>query len=508
MNERAQERTQEKEKELPAFLAINFATRQDEYNHVLTPNVMVWSETSLLMDLSQCRKYWAAMAGSSRRNTCSERSASAKNGSAATLIKEILDKIYGEASYSAAFAPDPWRAVLLMEHMEKRNLKGLLNFSDPFGQAAFAQLAWDSWFSAAHCIASKYEILKQPKFNPASFHRNIKLMSAAVLRLKLKGPQQLYQADSLAVKRRFGKDLAKLWEYTYPQLPEETHAIFFQAAAPLLSDFPWLSWNAPDKPSIKRHFDDSLWLWEHIEPLLLEDFDRLCTDEAFSPGEKVTLISWRLTLMDLKTIDLEIRFRNPHSLIKERGQHKTALLQANYVFSDAYRLTFHANVEQELQPVIAWVLTVEKSISLPSVVASLFKDSFEASGAENEAARIIELENLIPIPLLQFNLCSDWLPEGSFVEKNAPNSLGLSSGFERPWMNIAKKRAMFVYKTPTPIEVATTGQKTFLERTSTNWWQQDESLRRDYFRYAAGDKKSDWVFKDASGKWYAHGFFG
>lgn len=460
------------------FMCI--ATTED-IAHILTPKVMHWDENIWLMDLTSCRAYWEVCA--TRRGMGTEE-----------FLRTILQGEQKNRPFAAALAPHPWQALLLVLHMQTRKLDGLLNSA--FTAAFFQQMDWDTWLRGAERIAAHLITLKTPRFQRTAYKQQCKRLKVAMMRLHFRRPAEFVGANAPAMKRRFGGILARLWEWTYPSKNQ-----WFEPDV-LTNDFPWIDWHPPEKPRLKRHLDFPLSDWQPIEPLLVEDFDQLCHQTA-GERERVVEMNWRITLQDLSVRDIIVAFRHPHHLQSERGHHKTAILQTQFAFAAAQREI--AKEQEDFIPLIHWEWIIEKRMTMPPRVVDLLGDPCST----DEAAELLRLENQLPVPLVQFALCQDWVPEDSF--KRTDGATALQDGHSVPWIQLAKKRPMFFYASPKPGEFRDQ-KKTFIERTSTKWWRHEEaSLEhhyRDYYQSLNGSHCSQWIFQDAQGKWYLHGVFG
>jgi hypothetical protein len=392
---------------LPDYLAVATAVDDPARLTALTPRVMRWSEGVWLMDLSVCRSYWQTNAQRLHKQPL-------------TLIREVLVRRLTTSEQSAhdsqadqplraTLADHPWPALLVLDVMTERRLDGFLPLETPFAQTLYRDVVWNGWMDAARIIAEHLDAAKTVPFNAANYKRQCKQLLASVRRLRLASPWELRSAAALSVRRRFGATLAALWDWTFPesQTPE--------AHAAALAAFPWRRWEWTEKPHVPRVLEHALWQWDVIQPLLLEDLDKLCRARLDCRGfeGKVTELVWRLTLNDLRELPVVVRFRHPHALDREQGVHKTALLQAQYAFEAAIAAQRREDDNDIEVPIIAWSLTMEGCLSTPPLVADLF-GAFDDEACE--ASHLLELENQLPIALTQFGLCHDWLPEASFVD--------------------------------------------------------------------------------------------
>lgn len=389
---------------LPHFLAVATPIDDPACLMALTPRVMRWSDDVWLMDLSVCRSYWQA-------------NAQRLNKQPLVLIQTILERTLATADQPlcAALADHPWPAILVLGAMRERRLTGFMQLETPFTQALYRDIIWSGWMAAAGVIAVHFANRKTLPFNGAQYQRQCKQLVAAARRLRLASPWELRTAAALSVRRRFGQTLAALWEWTFPP-SQSPHA---QAEA--LAAFPWQRWEWTEKPRVLRVLDYALWQWEAIAPLLCEDLDKLCRVRLSSRGfeGKVTELTWLLTLNDLRVLPVTVSFRHPHDLARELGQHKTALLQAQYAFEAALKAHQRADDNDIEVPIISWTLTMESCLATPPVISDLF-GALADEGCE--AARLLELENQLPVALAQFDLRQDWLPENSFGDQPRPPS--------------------------------------------------------------------------------------
>lgn len=503
------------------------ADHMAEKLQALTPRLMQWSESLWLLDLSVCKSYWRARA-------------KLQETTAINLLRGILQELIGE-SYLAVLVDHPWRALLLARHMQERRLVGLVTCQGVFGENLYRDLSWKSWWRAGWELAQHLQKLGGKRFDAALFRRQCAQMQRAVKRLGITKPGQLSEVASLSIKRRFGATLRDMWQWAYDaQKTSGAHReLFADIDGPFTSGFPWRSFEFATLPEVHRDLDDPLCEWQHIEPCLRDDFDRLCGQASWLAGEKVVSLEWRLVLRDLSCHLVPIHFRHPHSLHLEKGCQTTALLQALYAFeasilgtrSQSYksrtlrrkRSPRTSDGERHLvavpSPIVAWDLVIKERMTiLPRSVGFFGEQKISLHGeitTFSTEEELLQLENKLPLPLMAFNLREDWLPEDSFAETvKAELSPRDFQGLYRPsLMAMAHHRPLYLYAKPQPLDgKGRSSLWEFTERTMNKWWQTPgeaapSNIQRDYYRLTEADGRALWVFKNARAEWYIQGIY-
>jgi len=580
----------------------------------LTPRVMRWdrvsSERIWIADLESCIGYWRAQAQLQGRDEIS-------------CIRSVLERTTGVAhqqkTMTAVMADHPWQAVLLLEHMQRRGLRGFVSLSTPIGQNLWREVSWSAWevcvgdlsihFDAGTAGLSEENMVSAVKRQVAfakSLRRGCEQLLRAVPRLGMTMPWQMRGMDPLAIRRRFGAALHEVWTWAFaaPELREErserddsparkvldgdsgagASSRGFLFALPEMSTskavdspvvgtanpvvgtanpvsgfgakFPWRGEKPATRPEISRYLEFPLCEWDHMQPLLKEDLDRLCALDSWHDSERVLSLEWRLVLSDMTILEIPVRFRHPHHLHAESGHQRTALLQALYSFQaslpgSAMDPSRHADMLPTI-PVTAWHLAVAERLLIPRQARDLFGSSAglalqasvdacagDGSVDENREWRwnlqnaklqeLLHLENRLPVRLESWDLSPDWHPEdsarqvlpASFADGSAQKSSALKpSAFQRfddsrsdaeaSLTAVARGRPLFVYRQPYALPKDGRARLwRFCERTMDKWWRQGSprALQRDYYVVTDDQERKLWVYKDSLGRVQIHGVF-
>jgi hypothetical protein len=480
----------------PRYLAVSSGYFPEDFYAVLTPKAMQWTDTIWLLDLHLSKTYWLNQALSRGLDW-------------QTLLNEFVSLTLRSDSYSLVYSPDPWKAVVFANYMIEKSLTGSINLLDQFGARVFQQISWSCWFCAAHQYAAACMALKIGKFNDRIFKKGILQLKIAMAKLSEPRPLAIKNLEAQHLRRRYGTHVAKLWEWTTSRLlPDRSvqKSLFDDDEDDVFSqDFPWKDWLPSKRPFVRRDLDFSLFQWADMEPCLVEDFDRLCSSEDWKSGDLTTHISFEILLSDASTIKASIRFRSPHSLHLERKSHKTAIIQAYYAFFDAFGSKASVDEDGLIQPVVGWTLQVEELLKASPIMASLFGDleSFDAGSS------LTRIENQFRVAVQRYSLSLDWLPEDSF---SGVASEILDSSQVLPWVFMAKRRPLYIFKEPILLDSSEAQLKNmiFTERITEKWWISDDSrLReRDYYAIEDFQDRWRWAFKDERGRWLIHGVFG
>ena len=494
----------------------------------LTPRVMQWSDNTWILDLRSCRAYWQAQA--ERRET-----------SLTELWRQLLTEVAGD-SFRATLADHPWPGVLLLAGMRERKLTGLIAGSGAFGQNIFRDLSWDAFWNAADRIGEHFDNWGRTRFRPERYRSQRDTMRRAMQRLGIKRPWQLRDVEATAIKRRFGKTIQDLWQWAYAPKAADDHeqGLFAQTENEHLftSGFPWQSFAFAEPPHVTRHLDYPLCEWSHIEPVLGEDFDRLCSLATWQAGERVVSLEWRIVFRDLTHLSIPILFRHPHSLHNEKTRHGTALLQALYAFEnavpgsplDAWRFG-KDDPAVPIVPIISWQLTITERLTQPPTSLGIFGD---VASADTETMEILNMENRLAVDLERFDMREDWLPEDSYRlakdkelyaagERSQRYSEGDSEdpGALPSLVALASTRPLFLLRKPKLLnQEGRSCAWQFAERTMEKWWRprtdstgaeaEGRALQRDYYRVTGGDQKTYWVYRDSVNpdQSFIHGVYG
>ncbi len=478
---------------LADFIAVEGDFADGATPAVLTPRFMRWDDRIWLLDLSACHNYWHTQAR--QRQTA-----------VLTLVEDILRRSL-KPGMRAVMADHPWRALLALRQMQLRDLQGLLDLQQHFGRAFYQQVSWEAWHGCAEELGTHAAACGWPRFDPVVFRRQLKHMQTVIDRIEpphaggqAKGatPHSWRSIDALAMRRRFGGTVALLWEWSHLQAERER-----PRAGTHPQGFPWVFWTSREKPLLQRHLDGPLLQWDDLALFLAEDLDRLCRLPTWDARERVTAMSWHLTLDDLSTITVPINFRHPHSLASERGQHKTALMQANYSFSAT---TKQKDVDVYPRGIVGWQLVIDERLVIPPFLTDLFGDS-----NDSDIRHLRELENQLPVPIERYELRDDWVPEAAFSRSsNAEEHPSDDRTGESclPWLSAARVRPFYI-DIPTPLD--TEGYSTariFLERVNGKWWLSSiGSSQRDYYAVIDRQQRWLWTYRDQTGKWWIHGRF-
>lgn len=466
----------------------------------LTPRVMEWGEGLWLLDLSVCLTYWSAQAAF-------------RGADPLQLIGAQLEAVaaeHGIKAWSGVMAAHPWQGLLLARHMRERDVRGFLSVDGPFGQTLFREVGWDTWRSSIESLAAHRWALGIKPSEPATIRKQLTQMERAVKRLGLRTPWSLREIPGDQLRRRFGALVRDARDWAYGE--DEASDLF-------ATGFPWQGVVIDDKPRVVTHLEHPLCEWEHIEPLLREDFDRLCALATWQAGERVVSLEWRLVFRDLSNLAVFIRFRHPHPLHLEKGAHATALLQAFYSFqSSVPRQSIEGAAGQVLEaeafavPIVSWSLVVDERLSLPPRALTLFDD-----GVGSDALALLHMENRLKIPLEAYELRSDWLPEDSYCRAGLATADGSSAEALPSLRELARTRPLFLYESPQRFDnVGTSAAWEFRERTAVKWWEsaagsssvgRGPMAQRDYYRLTDREQRSYWVYRDTQSQCFVHGVY-
>ncbi len=551
----------------PVYLVVHSSAFAAEHAQYFSPRLMMWNDASSpkdtcvwIFDITRCHSYWqiqATQAGLSLYE----------------LFLKALNKICGESNFQATLGDHPWRGILLLKHMQSKQLKGLLDYRLSFSRAMIQQVSWPTWWESISELETHLSRSNFRNYKQASFKRHCLQMKRAAERMNLRSPYELKAANSSGIQRRFGGLLQSIWRWSFLVYDCENTsantAIRHQASlfAEQIKDhdtgeFPWTDFEFKSLPQIKTNLDYGLREWQQIEPILREDFDRLCRSANWTERDKLVSLEWRLAFDDMTSHPVSLQFRHPHCLHREMGHHRTALLQAYYSFSSDHRARMasarqgseslrslagnHHHTGAMIGPfqnptnktsappdrgdniryiqtsdrppnIIGWELLVTQVLVTPPFMTDLF-------GTGNcQAQELIDLENRIGVPLESYALRSDWQPENSYQRTShlADQELSDETELYQSVTAAARLRPLFYYAQPQACQ--RDGQSSawqFLERTMSKWWNLSPpngtktmsstnkiAAQRDYYRMLNHKNQALWVFKDSHGNWYTHGIF-
>ncbi|MFH2131174.1 MAG: hypothetical protein ABIK68_12445 [bacterium] len=502
------------------YMALETETEEREHLQFLTTHVMRWSGDIWIMDISPFFHYWQTRAQTA-------------NSSVIRLWRAALNQVFEmpavsdrekvtpiSPAYRASCAVNPWLAVLMLYGMQSKNIRGLVPQQSRFGQTLLQSISWECWWRGTSAISDHFLAAKTRGFKPAKFRKQCHRLKLGMTRLGFRRPAEMHILNETGVKKRFGPELGLIWRWTFDRHSGESrktalvdggseHATLFLYR----TGFPWQGVRFRESPLIRRCLEYPLERWEQVAPQLNEDLDKLCLCLDKS-GERVSRIDWFVTFEDLSHLHVPIRFRNPHDLLGESGNHRTTLLQANYAFEAAAREKFPPPSGSEetaaVPPLSNWELVLSETLVVPNVFFDIFGGIAEKEG---DLDILLRLENELPVALNRFSTRRDWLPEDSYNSRELAwrETENPSADMQRSLDAVAEERPLYIRSQPlllTGVERKTRG--CFLESTLDKWWQKGEpaAIERNYFKHVDPDGNATWIFQDSAGNWYQHGIFG
>ena len=457
----------------------------DEAVFCLTPHVMQWAQHIYLLDLHSCINYW-------------ELQKQQLDISLLQLYERVLLSVFGDKAMAVVCA-HPWQGLCFLYYLIDTEAPGVYALSSLFNKNTYKKLPWQYWFSALSVLGEHLEAIRARHFKASSFRAKTAQLQRFIRRLDLPGPYALQQADVAAIKRRYSGWTGEAWGWTFQPVIDNATAD--------LCGFPWRPLISRKNILVERHLDYPVSQWDMVEPLLKQDFSKLCLQRGWSSQDKINSMHWRITLFNLEQVDVIIGFRHPYSLHKEKAEYRTALYQAYYAYVDMMQRITSRDSDLDLpeqMPFISWQLEITQHLHLPQIVLDMFES--EKPGASYK--RILDLQNCLPKALEHYVITPDFVPDQLF-RKSAPGDR-LDYGFSlKQWIDVDLPRPLFYYRQPVSLQTTSIQSRRFLERTAYNWWQSENSrdLVRDYFLLKNTQDQYIWVYRNSAGEWYQHGIY-
>jgi hypothetical protein len=483
------------------FMAIRTEAPDGGQFHRLTPRVMIWDETTYLLDLTPVRRYWSHHAEHQQQNL-------------SEYLTEVLSSDMTQTQ-QAATATHPWIALLLLSSVADRPALKLVDGLSMLGRKLLDDLTCEQWINRVRelreplaAAASKTPNNTQKKTNLGSLSPLIKTID----RMGLKHIRDLNDIDVPAMERRFGKLAATAWKWTTTHTPTKSTKQRSLFDDTFRDDFPWQNITPKETPSITRFFEHPVRLWDHISPHLMEDFDRICNLTCWSSNERVVSLEWELSFSCSPPLRIPVLFRHPHALHSESGHHKTALLQAFHSWQRAMnsrqKPCHHGDSYIVEDSITEWRLVITERLILTPQLQGLFTDDLST-----DCSHLMRLENSLGVPLFAYTPTDHWTPERSFTaDRRGFEHVHMPSGsIARFAMN--QRRPLFIYTKPElPIDHAQSCGLIFSERVGIDWWSDipagHSGSCRDYYIRMTDDGLLQWVFYTDDGSIKVHGIYG
>lgn len=472
----------------PRFLVLHCAQpNQDEDIFCLTPRVMCWDEQIYLLDLNSCSAYWQQQAERARLPVLQ-------------LYERIIDSLFGD-TVSAVFCDHPWPGLCLLDHLLRCGDSGYHDLSSHFNRHRYLGLDWAAWFNVLAVLGGHLEVLGVPGFRASTLRSKSAQLQRFIQRLDLHGPEDLADAEVAAVSRRYSGWIGEAWGWTF------MHSDALSRTRFETSRFPWRPLQSRAPIQVKRHLDYPVSQWEVVEPLLQEDFTRLCQQRGWQPGDRINLIEWQITLFNMKQMRVAIGFRHPYALHHGAPHFKAALYQAYYAYSDMMQRLMQRDTDLDLpeeMPFISWQLSIGPRLRIPQKVLDLFADELPDAAQQ----QILDLQNCLPRHIEHYAIHPDFMPEQLFDEQ----PIGVAGEYDfslQQWQQGLLQRPLFYYPQPLPIAAPSQHRLRFIERTADNWWRSGDThdAQRDYFLLRNEQGEWCWVFRNRHGEWYRHGLY-
>ena len=464
--------------EFPTYAAIYSSTPSNAFT--LSPTAMRWSEAITLSRLDDCKTFWL---NQKKKLRCK----------LTELFDPLLQYHYGE-DYVAVFGEHPWQCLLYLDYQLHHQARGIYLLQGRLNQNIYRKLDWECWFRVQAQLGEHLSATSATGFRTESFNAQQGRMRRFIQRIGVTSPHEMNAADSNSIRRRFGKWLGLIWQWSFTESSE-------------LQLFPWITLSKERLPAVERELEYPLNQWSYIEQLLREDMQGLCDQFKRDDCQHINRMLWEITLFNHQKIAVELSFRHPYSLHRDQPGFDTALYQARYLYEDLMRKLQARDTDLDLpesMPFICWRIEVCERLVLAPTLWDLFAREF----GEVDFQRIMALQNKLPLAFECYQADASFFPEQSF--KNAVVGESSLGGFDHyAWSCSATNKPLFYYQTAQPIENPNQVQKIFLERNANQWWLGKDALQsiRDYFILKDRDGRSSWVYRTQDGSWFKQGEF-
>jgi hypothetical protein len=464
--------------DFPAYAAV-FSTGTGN-PFVLSPTTMRWNDDITLSRLEDCRLFWIEQ---KKKLRCK----------LTELFDPLLRQHCGD-DYVAVFGNHPWQCLLYLYYQRRHQGHGLYLLQSRLDQNIYRTLDWECWFGAQTDLPTHLAAINARGFQAQSFRAQQARMQRFIERIGVATAQDMSSADANSVTRRFGKWLGHIWRWSFTESSQ-------------LQSFPWIKLVTERAPAVQRDLEYPVNQWSFIEVLLREDLERLCAQLREDDCVHINRMLWQITLFNDHKIAVELSFRHPYSLHRDRPEFATALYQARYIYDDLMRKLQAREHDLDLpenMPFLCWRIEVCERV----VLAPQLWDLFARESEQIDYQQIMSLQNKLPIAFECFQASASFYPEHSFarVAIGAPPNDSLD---HYAWSCSAVNKPLFYFQTPLPIDTPSQVERIFLERDSAQWWLSSSTLQsiRDYFILKDRDGRRSWVFRNQQGAWFKQGEF-
>jgi len=467
-----------KDDEFPVFAAIYSPLPGNPF--VLSPSAMKWSDKLYLCRLNDCKHFWLSQ---KKKLRCK----------LTDLFEPLLQYHYGE-EYVAVFGNHPWQCLLYLHYQLRHEGQGFFLLESRLNRNIYKTLDWECWFEPQQELADHLMTINARGFRADSFYSYQARLRRFIHRIGITTPHDMIAADANSVKRRFGKWLGLIWQWSCSESSE-------------LEWFPWINLEHEPLPRVKRELEYPVNQWSYIEVLLREDLSRLCEQSVRDDCAHVNRMLWKITLFNYQQITVELSFRHPYSLHRDMPDFDTALYQARYIYDDLVRNLQARDADLDLpenMPFICWQLEVCERVMLAPQLWELFAREFD----QIDYQRIMALQNKLPFAFECYQSDASFYPEQSFTRIPVGTTRG--NEFDHyPWSSSAVNKPLFFYQHARLIEHPTAVEKIFLERNSNQWWLGEDALQsiRDYYILKDCNGRSCWAYRTQRGEWFKQGEF-
>lgn len=475
---------QNAEDKIPHFILVRAQECPELYR--LTPRVMNLKEDLYLLDLNSSQKYWQQIAIQ-------------KKVDLSELIEEVLRETYGGENL-IVICEHPFQGLLLFQYFDQKKTTGIFYSETKISKNLYRALSWSHWANCAHLINQAFEkqnlLTKERKSAYSEIARLEKLMTS----LGISSIGGMEQVDFEDLQRRFSVFIGHLWRWSFPdkfKSNEDAPLLNFALDVAIL-DFPWVQFKINENPKVKTHLEFPLTDWNHVKPELEDSLIKISRQKELRSPYRVMEFIWILTLYDLEVCKLPIHFKFPLDMEKEKeNDFSTLLIQFEFAFQELneklkekYEETDHVNCAY----IIGWELEASQIIYPTSSNNDLFDDW------QNGQVKFRDFQNKLKNPLQRFEVLNIHIPSLNFQLYQNEQEQNLST--------ILRVQPFHLLATPKEISLDSIEFKRFIERTSSNWWQEgdEQSSYRDYYM-CEREGQIIYAYRDYQGKWYQHGIF-